>query len=333
LTLFEDDLTDALGRLERPYQFDASHDRWVEIRVQLQDGVLLVLAPVKRLASSTTYIFVLWMVGTSLIVFAVATIFMRNQVKSVRRLAAAARAFGKGGDVPNFKPEGAAEVRQAAQSFIDMRDRIKNLMAHRTAMLAGVSHDLRTPLTRMKLQLAMMEGKEGAAELAQDLDEMARMIEGYLAFARGEGGEESVKGDLSALLYDVAEGFRRAGAEIDLHCEEGLVMSLKADAFRRCLNNLIGNAKRYAKHVWVRAGKRGDDVEILIDDDGPGIPAEKREEVFKPFYRLEASRNVKTGGVGLGLSIARDIVRGHGGDIQLEESPLGGLRVRLRMPV
>ncbi|MCC7166661.1 MAG: HAMP domain-containing protein [Rhodospirillales bacterium] len=333
-TLFEDDLALALAeRISYPTQFDANLDRWVEIRIQLPEGVLHILAATKRLASSTTYIFVMWMAGTALLVFAVATIFMRNQVKSVRRLAGAVDAFGKGIDVPNFKPEGAAEVRQAATAFTRMRDRIQSLIDHRTAMLAGVSHDLRTPLTRMKLQLAMMETTEGVADLRHDLDEMTRMIEGYLAFARGAGGESPVATDLNRLLEEVVGRFRKEGGTVDLHCEEGIALPLRIDAFRRCLNNLIGNARRYARNVWVRAGRRGPDVEILIDDDGPGIPAAQREEVFKPFLRLESSRNPKTGGVGLGLTIARDIVRGHGGDVVLEDSPLGGLRVRLRIPV
>jgi len=326
-------------RLQRPFMIDArTHEREVAVRVQLSDGLLEVFVPRKRLFSSTTYIFVLWMVGTSLLLLGIATIFMRNQVRSVRKLAVAADAFGKGRDVANFKPEGAAEVRQAAQAFNLMRDRIKRQMQQRTEMLAGVSHDLRTPLTRMKLQVAMLGDSDGRAELEEDVAEMEQMVEGYLAFVRGEGGEASVPTDLAALVGDVVGRFRREGREMDLHVEDSLVMPLKPQAMGRVIGNLIGNALRYGGHVWVRVGKRPGDgglgaAEIIIDDDGPGIPEESREQVFKPFFRLERSRNLATGGVGLGLTIARDIVRGHGGDVLLEDSPLGGLRARIRLPL
>ena len=199
-------------------------------------------------------------------------------------------------------------------------------------MLAGVSHDLKTPLTRMKLELAMMKGG-GLDDLLQDVAEMESMVEGYLAFARGEAGEKVSSTDLGALLKDLAAKARREGGVVDLHCEESLVLPLKPQAISRCLANLIGNAVRYAEHVAVRAGRRGDGIEVIIDDDGPGIPPDKRDEVFRAFFRLEGSRNPKTGGVGLGLTIARDVVRGHGGEIQLEDSPQGGLRVRLRLPL
>lgn len=321
-------------RLQRPFQVDSeSFEREILVRVQLQDGLLEVFVPRKRLFSSTTYIFVLWMVGTSMLLLGIATVFMRNQVRSVRKLAVAADSFGKGQDVPNFKPEGATEVRQAAVAFNLMRDRLKRQIQQRTEMLAGVSHDLRTPLTRMKLQLAIMGDIEGRAELEEDVAEMERMVEGYLAFARGEGSEKPVPTDLAALLDDVVGRFRRQGSEIDLHVEDKVTMTLRPHALSRALSNLIGNALRYGGHVWVRAGRRPDAVEILVDDDGPGIPPEKRELVFKAFQRLDSSRNLATGGVGLGLTIARDIARGHGGDVLLEDSPLGGLRARVRLPL
>ncbi|MBF0374891.1 MAG: HAMP domain-containing protein [Alphaproteobacteria bacterium] len=321
-------------RLGQPFDIKlVGSEREIVVRVQLPDGVLSVTASRKRLFSSTTYIFVLWMLGMSLVLIGVATVFMRNQVRSVRRLAAAADSFGKGHDVPDFKPEGAAEVRRAAIAFNLMRDRIRRQIAQRTEMLAGVSHDLRTPLTRMKLQLAMMGEADGVADLQEDVAEMERMVEGYLSFARGEGGEAAIPTDLVALLEERVAGFRRQGAAIDLHCEEGLSLPLRPQAMGRCLDNLIGNAVRYAGHVALRAGRRVDGVEITVDDDGPGIPLDRREDVFKAFVRLETSRNRQTGGVGLGLTIARDIVRGHGGDVTLEDSPWGGLRVRLRLPL
>ncbi|WP_142847514.1 ATP-binding protein [Telmatospirillum sp. J64-1] len=322
------------GYVGRPIHLDVtSHRREIEIKVQLTNGVLQIIVPRKRLYTDTTYLFVLWMVGTSLLLFGIATIFMRNQVRSVRKLATAADSFGKGRDVTDFKPEGATEVRQAASAFLLMRDRIQRQIAQRTEMLAGVSHDLRTPLTRMKLQLAMMGEGEGIAELQEDVAEMEQMVEGYLAFARGEGREAVSDTDLSALLEDVVSRFRRNGTEIDLRCPEELSLPLRPHAFSRCLGNLIGNAGRYAGRIAVEARQRGNAIEVLVDDDGPGIPEDKREDVFKAFYRLEGSRNPKTGGVGLGLTIARDVVRGHGGELMLETSPLGGLRARIRLPL
>lgn len=330
----EDNLYRALqDRLGRPLFINTNAlDKSILIQVQLTDGVLSVKTSRKRLYSPTTTIFVLWMVGTSMLLFGIATIFMRNQVRAVRRLAAAVDSFGKGRDVPNFHPEGAAEVRQAAAAFALMQERIKRQVSQRTEMLAGVSHDLRTPLTRMKLQLAMMQG-EGVAELEEDVAEMQRMVEGYLAFVRGEGTEKAKVSDLVALLEEIVGKLRREGAVIDLHCEEELSLLCRPTALSRSLMNLAGNAVRYGSHVAVRAGRRADGIEVTIDDDGPGIPADKREDVFKAFVRLEGSRNPKTGGVGLGLTIARDLVRSHGGDLLLEDSPLGGLRVRVRLPL
>ena len=268
-----------------------------------------------------------------MILFGVAVIFMRNQVRPIRRLAAAADEFGKGRDAPRFKPEGATEVRQAASAFISMRDRIQAQITQRTKMLAGVSHDLRTPLTRMKLQLEMAEKPDDMEDLKRDIAEMEHMLEGYLAFARGEGDEQPRSTNISSMLSDVVESAKRKGAEVDLHTEGDIILPVRPNAFKRCIINLVDNADRYATHVSVRAGKRGEAIEVTIDDDGPGIPKDKFEDVFKPFFRLDESRNQVTGGVGLGLTIARDVVRGHGGEISLDVSPLGGLRARLTLPI
>ena len=249
------------------------------------------------------------------------------------RLALAADSFGKGHDVADFKPEGAAEVRQAAAAFLQMRDRIKRQIEQRTAILAGVSHDLRTPLTRMKLQLAMFDKTPEAANLESDVAAMERMIEGYLAFARGEGAEQPRPVEISGLLREVVDQMRRDGGVVDLHIEQAMTVPLRPETIRRCLSNLIGNAQRHGEHVSVHAGPRDKMIEITIDDDGPGIPPELREEAFKPFFRIEASRNPETGGVGLGLTIARDAVRNHGGDLTLEDAPGGGLRARLWLPI
>lgn len=321
-------------KLRRPFFIDTtSRERELLIAVQLADGVVRVAVPKKRLFTSTTYVFVLWMVGTSMVLSGLAILFMRNQVRPIRRLAAAMSLFGKGREVAGFKPEGALEARQAGQAFDLMRQRIGRQIEQRTEMLAGVSHDLRTPLTRMKLQLAMAEGMEGVADLKEDVAEMERMVEGYLAFARGEGTETIRPASLSMVLSDIAGRFRRNGIAIDLHVEQDVILPIRVVAVERCLSNLIANAGRHGKHVTVRAGVRADAVDIVIDDDGPGIPPDKREDVFKAFFRIEGSRNPATGGVGLGLTIARDIARGHGGDILLEDSPLGGLRARVRLPL
>jgi two-component system osmolarity sensor histidine kinase EnvZ len=323
-------LQEAVGR---PFVINSVKiDRHVAIDVQLSDGVLHVVTARKRLFSTTTYIFVLWMVGSSLVLFSVATIFMRNQVKPIRRLAEAADDFGKGRDALKFKPEGASEVRQATAAFIAMRDRIQRHITQRTEMLAGVSHDLRTPLTRMKLQLEMAPYSYALSDLNDDVFEMENMLEGYLAFARGEGGEDPALTNLGDLLNVVVSQARRKGGVIDLHVESEINVPVRPKVFKRCLTNLIDNAMRYAEHVSLRVGKREDFVDIIIDDDGPGIPKESREDVFKPFFRIEESRNLKTGGVGLGMSIARDVVRGHGGNIELDTSPVGGLRARIRLP-
>ena len=321
-------------RVGRPFLMDTiSFPRQVELKIQLEDGVLHAVVPLNRLFSSSSYLFILYMVGTSLVLFAVATVFMRNQVRPLRRLSAAADLFGKGQDVPDFKPQGATEVRLAAAAFNRMRARIQRQITQRTEMLAGVSHDLRTPLTRMKLQLAMLGEAPEIEELKGDVSEMEKMIEGYLAFARGEGSEKPSETDLGMLLRDVVGDARRAGTAVDLHVEDRLVALVRPNALRRCLVNLVSNAARFANQVWIRAGQVGDMIEITVDDDGPGIPAERREDVFKPFFRLEGSRNPLTGGTGLGLTIARDVIRSHGGDLVLLDAPTGGLRARLSLPV
>lgn len=321
--------------VQRPFIIDSrSLEKYIEIHVQLADGVLHVVVLRRRLFSSTTYVFLLWMVGTSLALLAVATLFMRNQVKPIKQLAQAADDFGKGREVEDFRTRGATEVALAGQAFNQMRNRIRRQIVQRTEMLAGVSHDLRTPLTRMKLQLAMMGDGNDIGDLKKDVADMERMIGAYLAFARGEGMEQPTPTDLAEVVADVAGGARRQGAQIDLTLpERSIVVPLRRDAFRRALDNVIGNAHRYAGKIGVTMALRPRHVEVMVDDDGPGIPADSREDVFKPFFRLERSRNQETGGTGLGLTIARDIIRGHGGDLVLSEAPGGGLRAVLRLPL
>jgi len=321
-------------RVRRPFRIDnANFGDKVQVKIQLPEGVLNVLGKRKLLFSSTTYILILWMIGTSLILLAVAIIFMRNQVRPIRRLAAAADNFGKGRDVPYFKPEGAAEVRRAAAAFKLMQARIQRQISQRTEMLAGVSHDLGTVLTRMKLELAMLGDSSEAKALATDVAEMEHMIEGYLAFARGEGKENAEPVKVDRMLAEVADNARRNGAEIELEADTGMTITLRPNAFRRCFGNLLGNAARHAQHIRLAAQRRDHQLEITVDDDGPGIPEDRREDVFKAFFRLDEARNLDSGGVGLGLSISRDIVHAHGGEISLGTSPLGGLRVGVLLPV
>ncbi|MDR3417496.1 MAG: ATP-binding protein [Nevskia sp.] len=329
----DDDLAAALADVVRlPFTMDWTSDpRSVLIRLQVAEGVLTIEAPRKRLYTGTIYLFMGWLIGTALLLFLIAALFMRNQVRAIRRLARAAEAFGMGRDIGPIRPEGATEVRQAAAAFNRMQERISRFLAQRTEMLAGVSHDLRTPLTRMRLALAMLPPTEDLhqdiAEMTADVEEMERMIGGYLAFARGEGSEQAEPVNLSAVLEDVAAGARRAGAQVAVDVPPVLTLPLRADAVRRAVTNLVDNARRHARHVAVTALDQGRSVLVTVDDDGPGIPPERRESVFRPFQSGSA------GGTGLGLTIARDIVRAHGGDIDLCESPMGGLRARIRLPM
>ena len=321
-------------RLHRRFAVDTvSREREIIVKVETANGVLQFISPRKRLFSSTTYIFVLWIIGSAVLLFTVAMMFMRNQVRSIRRLAQAADSLGKGQDVPSFKPEGAIEVRRAADAFLRMRDRIDRQVQQRTEMLAGVSHDLRTPLTRMRLELEMLDDHPSAESLRTDVAEMQSMVEGYLAFARGEGGEAPVEADLAAIVGQVIERRDQNGATITMEPAGPVILPLRPNAIRRCVENLIGNAQRYGRTVAIAITKGEDNASVTVDDDGPGIPEDRREDVFRPFFRLDASRNLKTGGIGLGLTIARDVARAHGGDVVLESSERGGLRAELRLPL
>jgi two-component system osmolarity sensor histidine kinase EnvZ len=263
----------------------------------------------------------------------VAILFIRNQVRAIERLAEAAEAFGRGETQERFKPHGAREVRAAAVAFLAMRERIQRHIDQRTALLASVSHDLRTPLTRLRLELALAPPFKRAGAMQGDLDEMEHMIDEYLAFARGEAGEAAQPVSLSDLLAAAGEDARRAGAEVEVSVPEGLTTSLRPLAFKRALTNLAGNAAAHGEHVRLSArALPSGGLEIAVDDDGPGIPEDMHEEAFRPFSRLDASRNQNHKGVGLGLAIARDVARGHGGDITLERSDMGGLRALIRLP-
>ncbi|HTE37985.1 MAG TPA: ATP-binding protein [Reyranella sp.] len=322
--------------LKRPYFLDNSlgGDQLL-IEIQLGDGeVMEAWVPYLRLTFGSSFAYVLAQVGLALVLFGLAIWFMRRELVPIEHLGVAADALGKGRDVPDFAFSGGTrEVRNAATAFQTMRIRLQRSIQQRTEMLAGVSHDLRTPLTRMKLSLAMLPDAPETRELDNDVADMQRMIEGYLAFARGEGDEDPIPSDLSEILDDVAAGARRDNADLSVSWQGDMDVELRPVAIKRCITNLVSNALRHGTRAEIRAVRGKTSVEITVDDDGPGIPPERHEDVFRPFVRLDESRNVDTGGSGLGLTIARDIARSHGGDVSLGTSPLGGLRVVVRLPV
>lgn len=309
-------------------------DVQVDVFIKDKAEILRIIASRKRLDNPTTTIFILWMTGTATLLMIVAILFLRNQIRSISRLAVAAEKFGKGQEIKGFKPEGAEEVRKAARAFLKMKERIERQIAQRTEMLAGVSHDLRTPLTRMKLQLAMLPRDSEMQDMQSDILEMERMIHDYLEFAKGEGAEPAQMVSLKEQIQLVVGAYRHHLHNISLHIQEDSNIILRCNAFKRALTNILDNAMRYGTQVEVMLARKGDAYAIIhIDDNGVGIAEDKREIVFKPFYRLDSSRNLKTGSVGLGLAIARDIINGHGGDITLSESRAKGLRVTIRMPI
>lgn len=301
--------------------------------VEATNGLYQFKMSTKNIFSTSLFGFLAWMVGTSLLLFLVATLFLRIQVRSIATLAQVAEDFGKGINTP-FKPYGSSEVRKAGLAFIKMKERILKQISERTQMLAGVSHDLRTPLTRMKLQMAMLPENEENKEFIQDIDEMEKMLDGYLAFVSGEGGEKNTFVDMNELILSILNKFRNSKALIRYSTNDQVsAIQGREQALKRAITNIISNAFNYGKTVAVGLESNNKKLEITVDDDGPGIPEDKREEVFKAFYRIDESRNKETGGVGLGLSIARDIITSHGGKIELTDSELGGLRVLISIPL
>ena len=304
----------------------------MEIRVDLGDRTLRLITRRSLAYEANAHIFVLWMLATMLLLLTVAIVFLRNQIRPILRLAKAAEDFGKG-RLNEFSPHGAREVRQAGHAFIEMKRRVERATEQRTAMLNGVSHDLRTMLTRFKLSLALIENTAETDALQKDVDEMGHMLEAYLAFARGDGGESATETDIGALLSELGHEAEKDGATIGIAAAGNLKIRVRRTAMRRCIGNLVVNASRHADHVNISAARRERAIVIQIDDDGCGIPAHLREDVFRPFYRLDEARNQDQEGSGLGLAIARDIARSHGGDITLSESPMGGLQATVRLPV
>ena len=334
-SLLDQALSVQIGRqITRPFWIDTvGRSNLVEIRIQLDDAVMRIFAQRSAAYASNSEIFLFWLVGTSSILLIVAILFLRNQIRPILKLADAAESFGKGREAPNFRPRGAREVRRAANAFIEMKARIERAMEQRTAMLAGVSHDLRTILTRFKLELALIEDGPEVDGMRKDIDEMSGMLEAYLAFARGDSGEQAQPTDMAAALEELRSDAERNGHKATVTFHGLPIVTVKPAAFKRCLGNLVSNAARHANDIAITGHRDHRYLTVTVDDDGPGIPADMREEVFKPFLRLDDARNQDEGGTGLGLAIARDIARSHGGDITLTDSPMGGLRAVVRVPV
>jgi two-component system osmolarity sensor histidine kinase EnvZ len=321
------------NKIGRPFWIDTvGRSNLVEIRIQLDHNILRVFARRSQIYASNSVIFISWMVGTSLVLLAIAILFLRNQIRPILRLTTAVDNFGKGRSVPDFSPWGAREIRQASVAFHDMKRRVERQIEQRTAMLAGVSHDLRTILTRFRLQLALIGDSPDIDALKKDVDDMNRMLEGYLAFARGDAGEETHATDMDMLLRELGNDARRSGHKASVAFSGEPFVKVRPQGFKRCLLNLVKNACRHGNEVAVTGTHEGGHLTVTVDDDGPGVPVEEYEAIFKPFYRLDTARNLDQSGTGLGLSIARDVARGHGGDITLAKSPLGGLRVTVTIP-
>jgi two-component system, OmpR family, osmolarity sensor histidine kinase EnvZ len=325
-------------QIKKPFWIDTqSNDNLIEIRVDLGDRIMRVFTRRSLAYASNAHIFLVWMLGSSLVLILIAVLFLRNQIRPIVRLSEAAESFGKGRDI-DFRPRGAREVRQAGRAFIEMKRRIERSIDQRTAMLNGVSHDLRTVLTRFRLSVEMMEDSADKNPMIKDVGEMSRMLEAYLAFARGDASESAVETDLPALMREIQQAEERQGHDVTCVFVGESNVKLRPDAFRRLLSNLVANASRYGTKVSMSAVHDARWLTVHVDDNGPGIAAQNRMEVFKPFVRLDEARNLdainnEETGTGLGLSIARDIARSHGGDIVLSESGSGGLRASVRVPV
>ena len=317
-----------------PFKSDfISDEDYITIEVQIEKGALVFKFNKKRVFSSTSWIFVSWSIGSSLFLFALTLLFVSAQVRPIKRLARTAYNLGIGKQINNIPITGANEVRLATRSVISMASRIRNQMNERTEMLAGVSHDLRTPLTRLKLQLAMLPSNSEITSMSKDIEEMEIMINDYLSFAKDNVTENFSKLNLSIFFKELIKNHISSKFNIKLFIPDTKIeFNLRKQSFKRSILNIIENSKRYSKNIEINIKKTEDSLVIFIDDDGPGINKQDRENALRPFYRLETSRNKNTGGTGLGLSIANNIILSHGGKLELLSSPLGGLRVKLSLP-
>ena len=314
------------------YWFDTiKYEDVVEVKVRSNDKIIQILFPRERIAPSSVRLFVFWITLPSLLLISIAIIFLKNQTRPIINLAKAAEKFGKGDYVSRIRPSGASEIRKAAYEFDRMAKRIDRHLKQRSEMLSGISHDLRTPLTRLKLQLAMLNQKDLSIKMSKDIDEMESMLNSYLQFAKSQIQEESIATSINKILNEIAIEKNSKNLHIDLSVD--VVLVGRRNTLKRCFNNIIENGLNYAKNVYVHISRSTNNMNIFINDDGPGIPLDQYKNVFKPFYRLDESRNLNHAGVGLGMSIAEDIVRSHGGNIELSESKYKGLQVKISLPL
>ena len=314
------------------YWFDTiAYNDVVEIKVNSNDKIIQVLFPKEKIAPSSVRLFILWITLPSLLLISIAIIFLKNQTKPIVNLSKAAERFGKGDFMSSIRPSGASEIRKAAYEFDRMAKRIDRHLKQRSEMLSGISHDLRTPLTRLKLQLAMLDQKNISEKMSKDIDEMESMLSSYLQFAKSQVQEESVATNVNNIFKEIMD--EKNNKNLYFNFSDEIIFVAREKALKRCFNNIVENGLNYATNVYVVITKTTNMVNISIEDDGPGIPINQYKNVFRPFYRLDASRNLNHSGVGLGMSIAEDIVRSHGGNIELNKSKHKGLQVRISLPL
>ena len=313
------------------YWFDTtSYKNLIDLKIKYEDGYFQFYVPKERVTSSSARIFALWITMPAFLLITISIIFLKNQTRPIISLAKASEKFGRGEEVEEFRPSGALEIRQAGYEFDKMRKRITRHLNQRSEMLSGISHDLRTPLTRIKLQLAFIKDKEISNKLSNDVSEMEKMLNEYLQFASSSSEEKTETFDISELLESTVIRYEKK--EITTDIPERVFLDGRKSLIGRCFNNLIDNSIKYSNNILISLKKSANSIIIIIDDDGPGIPKNERENVFKPFYKIDKSRSDSKSSVGLGLSIASDIIRSHGGNISLETSPANGLRTKIFLP-
>ena len=327
-------LNQSLSNLKKKFDFDLSNlEEGVLIYIQIEEDILEINVDKDRLYSESAFVFLLWMIFASIILFFMSYFLMSRQLRPLKRLAIIAETFGRGLDAPNIKTAGAYEIRQTANAFNQMRTRIKRFLKQRTEMLAGVSHDLRTPLTRMKLQISLMKDEKAKSELEVDVNEMTSMLDSYVSFVKTESPEPIETIIINELIGDIVKTVEKNGVELTIKEKNTIQTSGRQIQLKRAFNNIIDNSQRYAKKIEIILYTNEKDCVIEFNDDGEGIPRDKYEDVFKPFFTLDPSRNKLKGESGLGLTITRDIIRSHGGDVKLSDSNLGGLQLKVLLPL
>ena len=327
-------LQQSLEELERPFFYDLSNlEKGAAIAIQLNNDLLIISVHKDRLYNESAFVFLLWMFFASLILLLLSYLFMKGQIRPLKRLAIIAETYGRGLDAPELKGSGSLEIRQTTNAFNQMRTRIKRFLKQRTDMLAGVSHDLRTPLTRMKLQLSLMKDDDAKKELEYDIKEMTAMLNSYVSFVRGETPETIENIQLNNLIKNICQNLDREKYEITETYSRKIDTSGRPLQIKRAIQNILDNARRYASKIQIDVSANNDECFISISDNGPGIPEKNYEDVFKPFFTLDPSRNKMKGESGLGMTISRDIIRSHGGDIKLSPSSIGGLKTVINLPI